>query len=652
MKRTFLFFITFGLVFILNDLSFAVMANPNIIKEEQPDGTEISIRLYGDEFYSWYEDLDGYTIVKDTETNSWSYAQKNNFGELEPSKNLVGKVKPAGLNIRKSLKDDNKLFKATQRRIQFNNKLQKTLPLNVSSTTVNIDKVQKASSVVGKKTNFVLLLEFKDLKFSDNPPFKNSTDDQIVAAFDNLFNKKGYSADGAVGSVKDFFTEASYGKLEYNTVISPIIKLKDQSYREFSWNQPGGEDAAVAKLQAAIRNALDQLDKQGYDFKSLWPNSNKPDVFSVLHAGGGAESGNLDFIWSHQWHIDPITLDNITFEDYQTEPAGRGKNGNLGLIRIGVLCHETVHVFGLPDLYDASYITGGLGEFCLMASGEWNGSDGKLPAHPSAWCKYKLGWISPKRAYEGTNTIGESATEDDAFYKFSPSSFNSKEYFLMENRQSIGFDKGIPGSKKGILIYHIDETQNEEYGNNILRNSHYLVLLEEAGSKTSNWEQFPIVNWEHSGSDSDYFRNDTVSYFSDDCFSSPNSRSYNGTLSGIQISEISSSSSLMSFAYGKEIVIIDDLSKVICYPNPARDGHINIINLPTNNKDFSVEVFTVTSKLVKAFSPDDIEYTYDGFKRIKWDCKNDAGEDVAPGVYLILVKNDSKKKVFKVAVIR
>lgn len=650
MKKFSLLFIIFSLMFVLSEMSFAVMANPKIIKEKQPDGTEINIRLLGDEFYSWFEDDKGYTIIQDTQTKVWSYAQQNDLGKLEPSKNLVGKVKPTQLNIRKSLKDDSKFFRASQNRIQRTSRIQKALPSNMNSAATSTDGVQKAASVTGKKTNFVLLIQFKDLKFKDNPPFTNSTDDQIVTAFNNLFNKKGYSADGAAGSVKDFFTEVSYGKLEYNTVVSPIITLYDQSYKEFSWSL--GENVVVPRLQAAIKKALEQLDRQGYDFKSLWPNSNKPDVFSILHAGGGAESGNLDFIWSHQWYISPLTLDNITFESYQIEPAGRGKYGNQGLIRIGVLCHETLHVFGLPDLYDASYRTGGLGNFCLMAGGEWNGSDGACPAHPSVWCKKELGWITCKRAVEGINTIGESATDDEAFYKFAPSSFNSKEYFLMENRQSVGFDKHLPGNKRGLLIYHIDENMSKEDGNDTMVNKHYLVALEEAGSGTSNWNYFPCMTPGFNGTDTDYFRNNNVSYFSDDCNSSPNSKSYDGKLSGIKISEISSSSSLMTFAYGKDVVIVDDLSNVVCFPNPARQGYINIINLPTVIDDFSVEIFTLTSKLIRSYSADDTEYTDDGFRKIKWDCKNSEGENVAPGVYLIMVKNSSKKKIFKVAVIR
>ena len=105
------FLITTLSFLFFSSISFAAIANPEIIKEKQPDGTDIEVRLCGDEFYSWYEDIDGYTIIKDTETKIWSYAQKNSFGDLEPSKNIVGKAKPLNLNIRKALKDDNRILK-------------------------------------------------------------------------------------------------------------------------------------------------------------------------------------------------------------------------------------------------------------------------------------------------------------------------------------------------------------------------------------------------------------------------------------------------------------------------------------------------------------------------------------------------------------
>ena len=94
----------------------------------------------------------------------------------------------------------------------------------------------------------------------------------------------------------------------------------------------------------------------------------------------------------------------------------------------------------------------------------------------------------------------------------------------------------------------------------------------------------------------------------------------------------------------------NDLSQVICYPNPARDGYLYIARLPDNLYNFSAEIFTMTSKLVKSFSANDVIVSSEN--KIKWDLKNENGENVAPGVYLLLIKNCGQKKVFKIAIIR
>lgn len=647
MKKYFVLTLSTLLSFIFYSNAFAVMACPDPIEIQQPDGTKIKVVVRGDEFCSWYEDLDGYTVIKDSQTKFWTYAQKDDFGDLVSSKNFVGKISPKDLNIQRVLKDDNKIFKAEQNRNQFDTQLQKA-SYNTKNLNNSLQKVQYSSLATGTKTNFVLLVQFKDLSFNQCSPFINKTDEEIINGFDELFNKTNYTKDGAVGSVKDYFKEVSYGKMTYNSVISPIITI-DKSYKYYGWNN--GETVAWSRVREMVRQALEKLhnDYPSYNFKNIWPNTDIPEGFTVIHAGPGAESAgaNSDYIWSHKSSISPITLDNIEFSSYHIEPSSRGSSTSSGLIRIGVICHESIHFFDIPDLYDTTYLSAGLGQFCIMAGGEWNGGSGNRPAHPCAWVKNKLGWIKCQTAVDGINSIGESATDDEAFYKFVPSNFDVKEYFLMENRQSVGFDKSLPGTKRGLLIYHIDERKknNSNY-------AHYLVDIEEADG-TSNWINDHLARSSaENGRDSDYFRNGTVSFFSDDCISSPNSKSYTYQSSGIKISEISASSSLMSFIYGKDITIIDDLSSVVCYPNPARNGYINITNLPTDVENFSIEIFTITSKLVKSYSVDDTEFTTDGFRKARWDCKNDSGEDVAPGVYLILIKNSSKKKIFKVAVIR
>ncbi|MFA7073910.1 MAG: M6 family metalloprotease domain-containing protein [Endomicrobiaceae bacterium] len=841
-KICFCFICAIGICFANN--LFAVPANPTPTKLSQPDGTNIIILLKGDEFFHWNETTDGYTILKDTQTKFWTYAQKKDDGSLEPSSYKVGKDSPISAGVKKALRDDVK-FNAAQIKI-------KSFSAGLASSYQKISQSQKTSSVSntasvsasGTRTNLVILVQFSDLGFRDNKPFSSSsTDDEIRDAYYKLFNTTNYTEDGALGSVKDFFYEVSYGALTMESVIYEKIVTLDSSYAEY------GESSKTKDTEDMAREALAKLEAAGFDFKSVWPSSDEPEGLTFIHAGGGAEYEGNDkaYIWSQKSELTPsVTYDGISFSLYHTEPARRGwdsDSSTQGITRIGVICHEATHFFGMPDLYDYTtinnkYVSAGLGKFCLMSGGSWNGSDhGNSPSHPSAWIKYKLGWITPQTPDEGTNTIGTSASSSTAFYKLTGESFASTEYFLMENRQSVGFDKYIPGTTRGILIYHIDESKSSNNDR-----THYMVDLEEADG-TAVWTNDHLANYTNSGLDSDYFRSNTVTVFNDSCTASPNSQSYTYQSSGIDISDISASGATMSFsvpesvsytnfidaltdakglkflnivmdyspektkdelkllsvseqekigqyftfttsgaaqadnmydiytaylndsaiygiaktqtglvssiqanlinklnynltvssqsvsrvgtisdgnnpptqedtstassskrftgteaieninvysenlgylmykisnmyagegydiieitsstvissyteyAYvlGENSISFDNLSKVVFYPNPVRNGQLNIINMPSSATVLDIQIYTMLGKIVRVFTISDTQLNGEGSRSIKWDCKNSSGNNVAPGVYLLLIKTSSDKKVSKIAVIR
>jgi len=58
---------------------------------------------------------------------------------------------------------------------------------------------------------------------------------------------------------------------------------------------------------------------------------------------------------------------------------------------VGVDSHEFGHLLGLPDLYDYSGNSNGVGFYSLMGAGSW-GSKGAIPVHMDAWSKYVLGF--------------------------------------------------------------------------------------------------------------------------------------------------------------------------------------------------------------------------------------------------------------------
>ena len=76
-------------------------ANPNLFADQQPDGTEVSLRMKGDEHFHWIEDQQGYTVVHN---KGWyNYARLNKQGRLVSTSNRVGHVNPADVGLSKGI---------------------------------------------------------------------------------------------------------------------------------------------------------------------------------------------------------------------------------------------------------------------------------------------------------------------------------------------------------------------------------------------------------------------------------------------------------------------------------------------------------------------------------------------------------------------
>ena len=174
---------------------------------------------------------------------------------------------------------------------------------------------------------------------------------------------------------------------------------------------------------------------------------------------------------------------------------------------IGAFCHELGHsVFNLPDLYfnGMSGSSCGIYNYSLMSYGshgqrykprDYSGSDdydkndygdpyarydGHVPVHLDPWCKIKCGFIKPTvvNDWKGDiNCISDRGTNSKYNVVKVQSKADPKQYFLIENRQFVGFDNGLevvnyPRYEDdelfngGILIYHIDENVDSHYNNN------------------------------------------------------------------------------------------------------------------------------------------------------------------------------------------
>jgi immune inhibitor A len=212
----------------------------------------------------------------------------------------------------------------------------------------------------------------------------------------------------------------------------------------YAQNTPGLlVDALIAFCQ---HDTLTRFDRDGDGYV---------DGIFLVHAGGGAEAEpdrikRPNMIWSHKWVLPtPFSNGGVKVFAYSTEP----EDG-----RVGVFAHEFGHDLGLPDLYDSTYRSAGIGDWCLMANGSWGGG-GSTPVRLSAWCLAKLGWITPTVvSAAGTVTLDTLANAPNDSLRVWTGGKPGPEYFLLENKQKVGRDKALLGS--GLAVWHIDETQS------------------------------------------------------------------------------------------------------------------------------------------------------------------------------------------------
>ncbi|MEK7812975.1 MAG: M6 family metalloprotease domain-containing protein, partial [Candidatus Desantisbacteria bacterium] len=332
-----------------------------------------------------------------------------------------------------------------------------------------------------------LLVEFNDVKFAKNRAYFEGLMDRFV----------------------QYYRDNSYGKLAINYTIAAATVTLNNSLSDYglSDNNTLVEDA----VEAADGNV----------------NFSKYDALIVIHAGQGEESNRTVADIYSRFTYNSIGIANTTdgagVYGACIVPEHEGNSASP----FGIFCHEFGHQLGLPDLYDITDRSEGIGVWSLMASGAYNGS-GLSPSHFDAWCKVKLDWVTPQTVT--TTLIHENipqAETNPVVYKLWNNTMDSEEYFLVENRQ----DAYLPG--KGLLIWHVDDGQQTNADP-----SHYLVALEQADGAR---ELERDIN---RGDIGDPYPGSKVNRYFDN-WSNPNSRSYSGTSTYIAVTNISNSAATM-----------------------------------------------------------------------------------------------------------
>jgi len=475
-------FTLLAIAMLYTSMAMAVPAHPGIARLIQPDGSELSIRLVGDEYLHFNTTEDGYSIVHRSD-GYYVYAQLDNDGQLVPTTYIA---------------HDEAMRSADEQ--AWLSQVKKYMTPKMSQASAREQQAENARRVQARQVaqgpnrlydyhNFkglILLVQFNDREFSREDYA------EVINDMANMENYPGY--DGTkygkyTGSVRDYFYDNSDG------LFSPQFDVVGPITIDYSQYHANGTSNVADLTVNAIEQADSLVDYSQYD----GDRNGEVDMIYFIFAGLGSNMTGNDsrLIWPHAssiWRPNSgwnwqVICDGVAMGRYACSTELYGTNQWHILDGIGTICHEFSHVLGVMDLYDTDYESSGgesphPGDWSIMAGGSY-ANYSRTPVGYTIYERYTMGFATPELiSEEGSYTL-EAVSKSNTGYRLDTPV--KKEYFLFENRQnSEKWDKYLPGH--GMLVYRVDSTNTNVWRENKVNcnpKHNYFELLRAKGANGS-----------------------------------------------------------------------------------------------------------------------------------------------------------------------
>jgi len=426
----------------------------------QPDGSIVTLTLYGDEHASWLSMDDGTIVVQ--QDNGYYLAQIDEAGLLSATKLLAHEP-----DKRTAVEQKYCLQQQHRHHVFY----RKAGELQQAARRAQVTNTSYFPHT-GNPKCLVILAQFSDVHFvSDDPK----------AQFEQYFKGEeqvdlGHNEQKNICSVASYFEWSSQGQFKPQfDIVGPITLPETMEY--YGHDSGGTKDVNFSQFcKDAIAAVDDQVDFNDYDANG----NGRAELICIVYAGYGQNVGGnpVNSLWPKCGYKGISTSDNVRvgyinccaelFSFKEDDPvASTNING------IGVCVHEFSHGMGLPDLYATStdsQINNQTPEYWdLMDYGEY-ASSGYSPVPYTAWEQAAMGWIEVEELTASQHIEMKSLIKGGKAYKFGNGA-DPEEWFMIEYADTADTESHIPGfniaksvtvdkvkkplSMHGLLVWHI-----------------------------------------------------------------------------------------------------------------------------------------------------------------------------------------------------
>lgn len=322
----------------------------------------------------------------------------------------------------------------------------------------------------------IILVQFDDKKFT-----VAERDEQIKALYHDYFNAGegipvGMANSTSYRSVREYFRQQSDAAFmpEFQ-IIGPVTLSKSYKY----YGEDSASGAHDIHFSEFVSESCQLAMKEGAQWSDFDNDGNGTvDFVGFIYAGEGQNATEDDPYTI--WPKESTNAMTVTYGDERVTFSSYGCSNELFLGTqdgVGSIIHELAHALGLPDFYDTKNVAFGLGYWDIMDSGNYQ-MYGRQPCCMSAYERDFMGWrqlieLDPDSAYSLTLNPLEL---DGVGYKIANREYPD-EYFILENRQNIGFDTYFGwarsslyttyGANHGLMITHVDYSSSAWASNRV-----------------------------------------------------------------------------------------------------------------------------------------------------------------------------------------